>query len=57
MSKKEKFSNFMEKLGQFYIYGIIIAICGYAIVRAFIYNWEVQRGRDKFYQEIYHNKR
>lgn len=57
MSKREQFSDFMIKLGRFYKWAFIIGICGYLVIRMFIYNWEVSRGRDKFYQEVYNNKR
>lgn len=57
MSTKEKFSNSMEKLGRLYLWFIFIAVIGILLFKAIKYRWEVELGRDKFYREIYHDKR
>ena len=57
MNKKEKFSNFMERLGKAYIWVIAVAICGVFVYRLVKYQWEVARGREKFYREVYRDER
>lgn len=57
MTSREKFSNLMERIGRLYVWIIAVAVCGTLIYRAFKYNWEVQRGRDKYYREVYYDKR